>query len=417
MIQGKYGKCIANHTARIFDRGAERSVGPLLDLSFVQYERDRDDTTEGTVRLLGRACAEQLDFIAGLRTHRHELVLFRGQTRVWEGPLHRITSRAKWAELVAKDVSSYLFGQPLTQEYNNKNPNVDTVTGRIEKIIEYELANGRTMFFPDTIENAADEVATWVSQGGTATAVADGWNVHVPAFESTTIADLPPINVLQYLDVHHFANEASTSMVTVPYQTTVGQHLDALSQDNGIDWTTVGRTIHIWDTSRANGTIPTTLTEADFDTDVIVTEYGADHTQAAYSVGQDGAYGAALSLQNLAYYGGWTQIHTVYQEEGTVDPTQGELDSQARRNLSGRTPAPVEVRVPDNSRVFLSDNLRIEWLVPGAQVPLRATLNARTLSQMQKVDYVRVIEDAKGERVTLSLMPATKPDDDGVEVP
>jgi hypothetical protein len=409
VTHGTYGPCVEHHHALIFDRGGKGSRTPVLDLGYVEYSRDRDDTTEGIIRIIGDACDEQMPFLETLRTHRHELVIYRGDSRAWEGPLHRITLRPGFAEIVAKDISAYLYAQPLTQEYSNLSPNVDTVTGRIEKIIQYELSHGRTMFFPSTAADAAADVAVWVSQGGTATPVTGGWNIGVPPLDAPGLSTLPPVNVLPHLSVHHYPNEAETSMRTVPYQMTVGEHLDALSQDNGIDWTVIGRALHIWDTSRPNGTIRA-LTPADFQTQPILTEYGADHTQIAYSVGQNGTYGSAISLKNLGYYGGWSQIHTVYQEEGTVEPGQSELDGQARRNISGRTPAPVEVRIPDNSSVILSDTLTIEMLVPGARTELAT--DARDKTQLQKIDYVRVIEDENGEKVTITLTPASRPDSD-----
>jgi len=68
------------------------------------------------------------------------------------------------------------------------------------------------------------------------------------------------------------------------------------------------------------------------------------------------------------------------------------------------------VRIPDNSSVRLNDSLTINDLVPGAQVPLLATLNARQLSQLQKIDVVKVTEDPDGENIALTLTPATNPD-------
>lgn len=76
---------------------------------------------------------------------------------------------------------------------------------------------------------------------------------------------------------------------------------------------------------------------------------------------------------------------------------------------------PVEVRVPDNSGVRLSHDLTIDDLVCGVQVPLRATLNARRLSQLQKIDLVTVTETADGETIQVTLSPANKPDEDGEE--
>jgi hypothetical protein len=154
------------------------------------------------------------------------------------------------------------------------------------------------------------------------------------------------------------------------------------------------------------------LTEANFFAAVIVAEYGSDHSQAEYVIGSDGIYGEALNVDYFDYYGPWTNITTAYNEEGTVAPSEPELHSQAQRNLAGRSPAPNEVRVPDNSGLILSDTLTINMLVPGVQVPLLARLNARQLSQMQKIDHVRVTETSDGEKIQITLTPTTKEDSD-----
>lgn len=409
-------RCIVGHTAFIFDRGGRRRVGPIINISKVQWERHRDNVSEGMIRLEGDACEENAVLLNTIRTHREELVIYRGQERVWEGPLHRIATGPGWAEIYAHDVGEYLFAQPLTQAWLNSPLNgvsrSTTVTGRIENIINYEFSHGRTMFYPNTMPNATTDVAEWQAAGGTATAVSGGWNITIPPFESDTI--WPSTNILPYLDVRHFANEAKTAMDTLPYETTVGDHLQSLARQKGIDFTVLGRRILIWDVSRSLGILQT-MTSQNFTNDVVVTEYGADHVQAAYSVGENGVYGSALTLDNLAYYGPWTGMYTTFNEEGSNTPSQSELDSQARRNTSGRSPAPIEVRIPDNSTIFLSEDVRINDLVPGVQVPLRADLNFRQLAQQQKIDSVKVTETAEaGEQVQVTLTPATKPDSDTV---
>lgn len=378
------GACVVNHSAFIFDRGGTRRIGPVLDLSSVRWERARDNVTEASIRIEGDACTAQSDFIASLRTHRHEMVLYRGAERVWEGPLHRIASYGSYTELFARDVSEYLFHTPLTQGYDNSTTTTE-VTTRIEDIIAWELTHGRIQ-------------------------KVNGVDTAVPAWESLT----PPINVLPFLVVHHFVNEAETSAKTIPYEMTVGQHLTDLARQSGIDWTTVGRAIHIWDVSRAIG-YTEQMTEANFTADVIVTEYGSDHVQSTYVIGQDGVYGDALNTAYLDYYGPWTEINTAYNEEGTEAPTKAALASQAQRNLYGRSPAPVEVRVPDNSGILLTDTLTINSLVPGTQLMLRARLNARPMSQMQKIDHVIVSETASGESIQVTLTPTTRPDSDEEE--
>lgn len=410
-------KCVTRHTAFIFDRGGKRRISPVIDLSRVHWERVRDDISEGMIRLEGESCDAQASLINSIRTHRHELVIFRGDERVWEGPVHRVASHSSYAEIHAKDVLEYVKGQPLTQTYDNTaaGTGVVAVTTRLKNILLWELDHGRTMFYPNTAPDAAANVAAWQAAGGTATWVpaSSGWNVTIPAFENNTIDDLPPINVLPFLDVRNFPNEAKTAAKTLPFEMSVMTHLKNFARSGGIDFTTVGRKILIWDVSRSLGKLRT-LTAADFFADVVVTEYGADHTQAAYVTGQDGVYGQALDLANLAFYGPWTTMFTAYNEEGTNAPSVGELNSQARRNVKGRTPAPIEVRVPDNSGVIISDTLGINDLVCGVQVPLLATVNARPISQLQKIDHVSVTETADGESVTVMLTPATKPDEDVV---
>lgn len=377
------GECVENHSAFIFDRGGMRRIGPVVDLSSVKWERGRDNVTSATIRIEGDACAEQAAFVAAIRSHRHELVIYRGKDRVWEGPVHRVTSYGSYTEINARDVSEYLFHTPLTQAYDNRYPNTGIVTTRIGNIIDYELTHGRSMVD------------------------ATGATVAIPAWESLD----PPLNVAPYVVIHHWPNEAQTSAYTMPYEMTVGAHLTNLARQSGIDWTVVGRAIHVWDVSRSLGRVGQ-LTEANFLDDVIVSEYGADHAQAAYVIGQDGVYGGIVNPAYLDYYGPWTDITTAFNEEGTTNPTAGELRSQASRNIAGRVPVPIEVRVPDNSGLVLDESLTINDLVPGVQVPLRARINARPLAQMQKIDHVVVSETSSGETVQVTLTPTTRADSD-----
>lgn len=385
-------KCVEGHTAVIFDRGGMRRIDQLLDLSRVKWERDRDGVSEASVWIEADSCAKQADLIRSLRTHRHELVIYRGAQRVWEGPLHRIGDNGRRVEIVAKDVLAYLFAQPLTQKWSSAYPNVQTVTGRIGEIIEWELTHGRTQHYFD------EETDTWVP-------------VSVPAWEAID----PPVNIVDHLDIRHFPNEAETAAITYPYEMTVGEHLQGLARQQGIDFTAVGRRIVVWDVSRYLGRLQT-MTEANFNANVVVSEYGADHAQAAYVIGDEGTWGQAINPENLDYYGPWTTIYTPYNENGTAAPSQAALNSQAMRNLAGRSPAPIEVRIPDNSTIILSDAVGINDLVPGVQIPLLATLNARSMDQMQKIDHVTVTEaGGQAETIQVTLTPATRPDFDPEE--
>lgn len=379
-------KCITNHSIAIYDRGGRRRVNEFTDVQTVKWERTRDGISEASIKLTRASCLAQQSLISNLMTHRHEMVVFRGGDRVWEGPLHRIGWKADGLEVTAKDVLSYVFATPLTKKWSSRHPNVEATTARIGRIIRHELATNR-------VEKSSQ-----------------GVSVPIMAWEKLD----PPINVLPYLTVHSNVNEARTSTETDPFQMTVGEHLASLARTAGIDYTAVGRAIHIWDVSRNIGELQP-LVSSDFLAEVLVTEYGADHAQLGYVSSQEGVYGGAVTRENLELYGPWTSIYTPYNQEGTIAQSKADLESQARRNLNGRSPAPREVRIPDGSSVVLSERLKITDLVPGVAVPLRAELNGQEMVQMQKIDHVTVTETASGENIQVTLTPATRPDSDEVE--
>lgn len=378
--------CVQGHTAYIYDRGGQVRLDQLMNLNSVQWGRDRDSVSQATVKITGQHCDAARRVLRSYSSKRHELVLFRGEERVWEGPLHRIGDQGGDLTIVANDVGHYLFAQPLTQTWDNTGSKKVAATKRLYDIIQYEMTHGRD----------ARKIG--------------GGVVHLPAWENL----VPPVNIVGHVKLHSFPNEAQTAAITEPMETSVGLHLAGFARSGGIDWTVVGRAIHLWDTSRSIGQTRR-LTEADFFGPMTTSEYGADHTQVAVVSTMEGLYGEAANPENLDFYGPWTTFFTSYHEEGSEAPTQVELDSQATRNTSGRSPVPMEVRVPDGSSLRLDDTLTIADLVPGARVPLLATLNARNYEQLQKLDKVVVTETADGETVQITLSPATRPDSDLVE--
>jgi len=388
MAKGLYGgECIELHHAFITDRGGKRRVGELVDLSQVRWDRRRDEVSEASLLISASACSRQARTLEQIEPKRSELVIYRGDERVWEGPIGRVGWHQNYVEVAARDVLDYAFGRPLTKDWDNsiEGDGPIEVTTRMQNIFNYELTN--------PFDYLASDDTTVIT---------------VPAWEDID----PPINVLPFLVVHHEPNEARTSAWTQPFQMSVGEHLDNYARTGGIDYTVVGRAIHIWDVSRYIGKTRM-LTEADFFGEVIVTAYGADFAAVAFTVADDGSYGGAG--ESNGYYGPWTKIFTVYDEENSDSPTQAELNSQALRNLYGRSPVPIEVRVPDNSGIRLSPGLTIDHLVPGTQIPLLATLNSRNVAQMQKLHLLTVTETTEGETIQVTLVPATRPDSDVVE--
>lgn len=382
MATGIYGgSCVETHHVYITDRGGQRRIAELVDITQVKWARVRDEVSEASILVQGGACAAQASILRGIEPKRHEMVIYRGDERVWEGPITRVGWHSDSVEIAARDVAEYLYGRPLSQTWNNNHPYSTEVTTRIHSILDYEMMNS----------------FSFTGKGGVSQTV--------PAWEKID----PPANVLPHLVVHHFTGEARTSAKTKPFEMSVGEHLDNMAHTGGIDYTVVGRALHIWDVSRNIGQTRT-VTEADFFGEVIVTAYGSDFAAIAFAVASDGRAGGAGASNG--YYGPWTKMFTVFgeQSEDTTPPSDEELISQAERNLSGRSPVPVEVRIPDNSSVRLSPGFDITDMVPGVLVPLRATLNSRVMSQNQKIHRVEVTETEKGENIALTLVVATKED-------
>ena len=82
------------------------------------------------------------------------------------------------------------------------------------------------------------------------------------------------------------------------------------------------------------------------------------------------------------------------------------LQEQADRNISGRFPVPLIVRVPDNSSLSPECAIGFQQLIPGVWIPLRASGTCRVVTQWQKLDSVSVNVDDNGEKVSVVLSPA-----------
>lgn len=356
------GSCVA-HQAGIYDRGGRRQVAALDGLEMVRWNRVRDDISSAVVWLQPKtqAC---VDALRDVRSGRHELVVFREGARVWEGPITRIAARADFLEIEARDVMLYVHRTLMHSAYSSAYPNVETVTGRMQRIMEAELVRK----------------------------------------ESLT----PPVHILEYLDIRTGAETARTTRTTKAYQMSVWSDIDEMAARSGLDYTVVGRRIVANDVHDVIGRTAA-MTSDDFLSDPVVTEYGME--LATLSAVTDGAgnWGAVGGVDD--YYGEWELLATAYEEDvsstNADPPTTAELRGQARRNASSRYPAPLIVRIPDGSLLNpRSTALTPGNAVPGIRVPLRASLLGRQIEQEQKLDYFQVQEDSAGEQASLRLSPA-----------
>lgn len=356
--------CVSGHRAFIHDRGGIQRIGELGNLGRVIWGRVRDDISDSTVDISAVYCDPQSDLLNAIEPGRHELVIYRGEDRVWEGPISRVAYTADGVSLFGRDVGQYLHFLAMQSAYTSW-PG-EFVIARMMRILTTELTR------KDVAEAAVG---------------------------------LASVNVLPFIVDHQLPTDAETVAGTVAMQYTVFEHMDNLAANNGIDYTVVGRALHLWDTHQPLGQTQT-VTEADFIGDMTLTSYGMEMGTRAIVTDGQGIYGEFGGAD--AYYGLWERLATAYDEdtEDGPPPTQSAMESQAVRNLAGRNPTPVQVRIPDNSSLNPNGVLSINDLVPGVWIPMRATLLTRPVSQMQKLDSVRVTAEPGKETISVTMYPA-----------
>lgn len=333
--------------------------------TLIQWGRVRDDMS--TARVVAQDVnLDCRQLLGSMEPVRHELVIFRGDERVWEGPITRIgDSTNGQVEISARDVTQWLEWAIYLSGYNDTYPNCRQVTERVELMINSQLAR----------------------------------------FEALD----PPINVLPYVHIVHTTDGPQECRELLANQKTCWEELDSLARYSGIDYTTVGRSICVFAGNEPLGRTQV-ATEADFLGDLAMSAYGLEFATFVSATDGEGHFGWAGSID--PYYGRVEKLYTVREEsesasESNDPPSREALREIARNQLEGRNPVPALVRVPDNTSVNPdSDVLSVSNLVPGVHIPLRAELTLRTLAQVQKLDTLTVVEDANGEDISVAMGPA-----------
>jgi hypothetical protein len=403
IIQGELG--CGHHRVFIYEQGGERLVGEINSLSQIQWTRKRDDISNCLINTTGfdEDCGRLL---GEARSWQHELVVFRDEERVWEGPITRITYQINNVEIEAKDVMNYVYRRVMRQGYNDSYHclAVHPVTG--------DCLPGAQLGLSTVVNRAARIIIDALGRGDP--------------------------NVLGYLTILTNAGDARQSRIVADYSKTAWEEVDDLAATAGLDYVTVGRRIILWDTHNPIGKLPE-MRDEHFSDPVIVTEYGMNLANYFAVTDGNGVWGAAYPLGTVppdqpigagqvgafGYYGPIEQLASSYGDSdagAAEDPTvltpealaqmQASMARQAARNIAHRWTTPLIVRVPDNSSIHPGVNLGINQLIPGVWIPLRATQTNRTVAQWQKLDSVTVIEDGTGEKVQVVMSPAPNGGDD-----
>jgi hypothetical protein len=217
-----------------------RVLAEFTAITSLEWSRIVNDISEASLTVDTLRCG--CEWLADVRAARHELVIFRQigtdpPERVWEGPIVRVTYRAGFVEIEARDVLWWL-------------------TRRSHR--------GR---FTDDGQNAVEEAAT--------------------AIKSAFTYDNP--NVTSFLRVNARGGED----VTIAVNRHEGTYYDTLSDlvDAGVFHTALGRSIMVWDQHTPPGRTPMLRSPGDLNADIAVVEEGATLATRVIEAGND-TYGS-----------------------------------------------------------------------------------------------------------------------------
>jgi hypothetical protein len=368
------------HRVMVYRRGGKVFVGELTGITSLEWNRQRDDISlaKVTIKDWGVDCGNLLSL---LEPWAYELVIFRdngySKDRVWEGPITLLTYKDD-VVIQAKDVMAYAYRRIVKQEVNDsgKSPSA-----------------GRTV-----VQRAA------------------------AIMQSAMAPDDP--NMLAYMYVHMRDDDAKQYRSLPAYSRTAFEEVDDMAANAGLDYTALGRSVLLWGTKHRIGTLPE-FTDKDLGNSPIVSVYGMSMANVYAVSDGNGIYGEATRLDENGKdekYGLVEMLSSTwssetesesgtYTEEG-LNTVRESFAQSAERSISDRYPAPVVVRVPDNTRVHPDVVLSIQHLVPGVVIPLRSTGTLRTVVANQKLDAVKVIETGGEETITITMSPFSRDDND-----
>ena len=374
-------KCVQRHQVVIVDRGGKRKIAQLRDLGKVSWGRDLSKASEAEIQVNGQACRAQADILEAINPRRHELAVYRDSERVWEGPITEVKYGKDQTIINAVDVLEYLDGTSLSKWWPGPDDGGPAVaTTRLQQIIEHELT------VPYTSRVISDGVP--------------GVNRTFRRWEQLD----PPANVLPHLEIR--ASTLPTALETLPLQASVFEHLNAIAA-LGLRYTVVGRRIVIWDGSETLGRLRK-LAEKDLGELLNVYATSRNFTAIQHVIGQatddpDDLEGVGTDGFEDPYYGVWTRIDTA-QEISDEDDLELAVGGQARRLYQERRAMKLNLTIPGGGSLRLDDTFGIRDLVPGVDVPVSGTVNRRPIAARYILENVKVVEDAKGETVSGSLM-------------
>lgn len=336
--------CAQEYSVQIADRYGQQTYGVAFDASRVEWGRVLDDTSEArvTIPYQGPECCGVL---GETNPWCNDIVLYRDDVRVWEGPVSEITYAGAQTHIVAKDVTRWLWWR------------------KIRELLDFSASG---------------------SGGSDLTNIALALVLH--GFE------LDDPNIVQYLQaapsgvIGERRYEANSALV--------GDAFQELAR-TGIDYTAIGRRILIGPEvplARLPG-----LTDEHFAGELEIHVDGTAAATAATVVGK-GSVAEAGGAQLCGL------LEVLQQEDDILDATSAQAEADSI--VAAGWPPPAYVHVPPGSGLDPDAPVGINELICGIIIPVTSSDTCRTVATDLRLHRLAVTFDsAEGERVGVTLIP------------
>lgn len=328
----------------LYRKGGNVKLADFPRFTSLTYGRHLDETVTTTLVVPTGDCC---DVLAQAGSWGTEIVVHRGDDRVWEGPITRRAVDAASATITAKDVSAWLSRRVIRERFPGR--------GRVVSV-------------------AAEAV------------------------RRALIHDDP--NILRYLDTVCADNSVHVKAKAPRYSQ---KWLDYLTTLDGLDWTVLLRRIILMPQGAPLGYGPD-LTQDDFAGLLQVVEDG--EALATHLFGTNGTKLLAERSLSQPFFGVHEDILDVSQSDIDEIDTGALLTS----TLQATYPVPMTIAVPSGASFTPQSHVAFNDLIPGVLFDVRAD-GCLPLEQKLRLLTMDVTVDSAGEHIAVTFAnPTEMPD-------
>jgi len=351
-------------SAFIYNRGGDVRIAELESVSEVAWSRQRNATSiaQAVAMVPGGIHERCCEVLGNIHTWVHELVIFRDEERVWEGPITNVRWSPSQVTIAAQDVTVW--------------------TQRRARYVTRQVTAS-----PVRVEMLAD--------------IQQAFQYWDP-------------NVWQFVTNFPLAGEAVIDRQIDPWS---GYYYDGLLDlsKQGASFTTVGRRIIVWPDGHVLGRTATLWPGLHMAPDADVVESGMDLATGVLARGT----AASGGTEPAPYYwpaNGWssqTEANSFYTALDRIIDAQGVTTTAALGTVAQTArgelyPPPLFIEMPAGATLICDAPVTMPELVPGTIVPLESRVTCRDVSATMVLDNVSVKVDPGGsETVGITLLPYT----------